>query len=60
MHVAVGATVHEHPGAEAQLDEEVWEVQAVAVPLHAAGEVTVHAQPGWAAQVLELVWLLQE
>ena len=55
MHVAVAATVHEHPGAEAQLDEEVWEVQAVAVPLHAAGEVTDHAQPGWAAQVLELV-----
>jgi len=55
VHVAVGATVHEHPGAEAQLDEEVWEVQAAAVPLHAAGEVTVHAQPGWAAQVLELV-----
>jgi len=56
LHVAVGATLQEHPGAEAQLDEEVWDVQAVAVPPHEAGEDTVHAQPDWAAQLLELVW----
>lgn len=54
--MAVGATLQEHPGAEAQLDEEVWDVQAVAVPPHEAGEDTVHAQPDWAAQLLELVW----